>query len=145
MIMQRHSTIFLPVLLLTLLLQGCSDPPSDRVSGPPEPGELKVVLTASKDDATALLFTITGPAPITKVRLAIANSIYYNRSRLFHRVRDDTAQLAVFGNLKTGDLVRFTVPDLREAEAYEARLLEAIDSKGELHIHIPNYTLKISR
>jgi hypothetical protein len=96
--------------------------PGGAQTSAPTPGTLTVTLTGAPTPAEALVVTLTGPTAPTNVREA--GPAY----TVFARGADTTARVAVFGAAAPGALLRFDVPDTKQAARYRATVVEVADS-----------------
>ena len=125
------------VLLGALLaLPGCGDSPS----GPPKPvpGTLTVNLATPFGDDRAVVVRVTGPAQATAVTALVGQT-------MFSRPTASGFNAAVFGNLGSGPLLRFSVPDLNQAAAYQATVVEAVSPLNDVRASMSGYSATIVR
>lgn len=123
-----------PAAALALLaLAGCKDGPTG-----PTPGELTISLATAATDDRAIVVSVSGPGEIAAV--ASANPGY----TLHSRASGGSFRAAVFGDLSTGPLLRFTVSDVGQAEQYTALVLEVADGANALR-PVAGSTLSIAR
>jgi hypothetical protein len=123
------------VLASVLIASGCGG----ETTGPPEPtpGLLTVSLAAPAGVSTgALVFTITGPGAVTNVAAASGQHVY-------SRPATSGVKVGVFGTIAAGAVVRFHVPDTRQADEYAATLVEAAGTDNALK-PLTGYTLSVS-
>lgn len=106
----------------------------------PQPGVLTLRLSAPATEQGALLLSLTGPGTITEIT-APPGSAHVAHAR----AAGTTAKVAVFGAIGTGDLVRFSVPDVGQASGYEARLLEVAGPDNSLRSLSDGYSLTVQR
>lgn len=123
---------------LILLAAGCAD----QISAPqsPEPGTLVVSLAATRTDVGAVLIRLEGAGV---AQAEPADSAFH----LFIQARDsgDATNLAVVGTALRGPLVKFTVPDTRQLEAYTATLLSMADRRNRLIDRLDGYRLTVTK
>ncbi len=106
------------LVALTAALSACDRPTS---SGGPRPATLTVRLESPRADDHALVLSLSGPEAISAVQAASGEYV------VFARAAGTAARVAVFGNVKPGDVLRFTVPDGRRASEFTATVVEVID------------------
>lgn len=104
----------------------------------PEPGVLTVNLTTPNPDDRALVVQVNGPA-ISGV--TAANAAYVVHSR----VGASSVRVAVFGSLGSGALLRFQVPDVNQASAYSATVVEVADAANAVRAATTGYTAVVAR
>jgi hypothetical protein len=104
----------------------------------PEPGVLTVNLTTPNPDDRALVVEVTGPS-ISAVTAANAAYVVHSRAPGASSVR-----VAVFGSLGSGALLRFQVPDVNQASAYSATVVEVADAANALRA-TAGYTAAVAR
>lgn len=118
-------------LAALLLVGGCKDGPTG-----PEAGVLTLALTLDSSSERAIVVSVSGPGEIGTVESA--SPAYTVHSR----VSGASFRAAVFGNLASGPLVRFAVPDVADAKSYTAIVLELADSSNTLRpIAVPTLTI----
>ena len=131
---------FVTIAVCTLLSATISCGDDDNGStGPPDPvaGTLTLSLDTPHADDGALLLRLDGP-DITQVRLA-APGLY------LRFLEDQTGVTAVFvGDVTSGDLLTFRVPDVSRSSAYNATMLEAADRSNALRASLAEYTLAVT-
>jgi hypothetical protein len=130
------------VVCAVTLITACSDsrPPTAPQAPEPQPGWLMLRLDppVPNGDDTAVVIRITGPGPLTEV------SVPAGRSHLaFHRSSGSTLNVAVFGTIAAGDLVRFSVPDVHGVNRYQATLVEAAGPDNQLRSSNAGYVLHL--
>lgn len=104
----------------------------------PTPGVLTVSLEAPPGVTTgAVVLAIGGPGAITNVSGPAPGHHVYSRAAT------SGVKVGVFGTIAPGALVRFSVPDTREADAYTATLIEAAGTDNALK-SLTGYALRIS-
>lgn len=119
-----------------LALPGCGDDPA----GPPEPvpGVLTVNLATPNADDRAVLVRVTGPGEAAAVTAAAGQT-------LFSRPTAAGFNAAVFGDLAAGPLLRFSVPDVNQAGAYQATVVEVVDPSDQLRPSLAGYGATVVR
>jgi len=109
-------------------------------TGPDDPvaGTLTLSLVTPHADDGALLLRLEGP-DMTQVGLAAGT--------LYLRFLEDQAGLtAVFvGDVTSGDMLTFRVPDVSRVGSYSATLLEVADRANALRGSLAGYTLTVAR
>lgn len=120
--LMRNATLVLSVAALA----ACSDSPSNgSLMAVPEPGTLVVALTAPRTDAGAVRFALRGEG-IANVRAA------GDAVEVYAMEGSDGWRVAVLGTALEGDLVRFDVPDVNQADRYQVQLLDVADGSNQL-------------
>jgi len=101
------------------------------------PGTLTLTLGTPYGDDGAFLLRLEGP-DMTQVGLAAPG--------LYLRLLEDQAGVtAVFvGDVTSGDLLTFHVPDVNRISSYGATALEAADRVNELRGSLAEYTLTVT-
>jgi hypothetical protein len=130
---------FLTTAALTLLLMGCTDSSDGGLSGPPQPGELVLTLLTPNLDDSAILFALHGPGPIDEIRPVVAGHL------LHYRVRGNTVNVVVFGQLNGGELIHFSVPDVRLVDKYGGQVVEVADVQNRVRSSHDGYMLQVAR
>lgn len=124
---------FLTACLVTIAAVGC-----DRKPVGPEPGTLSLNLTAASGDVRGMLVRVTGPAPTSTVEAGSSSYLVRSRSE------GNTTTVAVFGELRSGVLLRLQVPDVNQAEKYDATVTSSTDAANALQ-QGAGHTLTITR
>lgn len=118
----RISTLLLSTIAAALILGCGGDAPTTPLQPQPEPGELSVTL--SSDVAVGgLMLTVTGAA-MTSPAATGGAQLYYDLS-------GGDLQAVVVGSSLSGAILRFTVPDVRQAATYQATVQEAASPANE--------------
>jgi hypothetical protein len=128
-------------VLLLLGLAACSGdkgPPSGPSRA--QPGVLTLRLVTPHVDDAALLLALSGPGPVSAVS-APAGAAYVMHARSTEAI----TRIAVFGALASGDVVRFSVPDVNRVASYQATVLEVADRTNALRGSTQGYTLSVVR
>ena len=114
--MSRVATVVtVAVLAAGLMIAACGE----DVTGPePQPGSLQVSLTTPATDDGAVLMTVSGEN-ITNLRLVSAAHQLYSRPGTGNSVR-----VIVVGDIASGPLVLFDVPDINRVERYLATVAQ---------------------
>ncbi|HSJ05160.1 MAG TPA: hypothetical protein VK936_00575 [Longimicrobiales bacterium] len=126
------------VLLCAALAAGCSDGGGSDITTPPQPGFLTAVLTTPHADDAAVLVEITG-AGITTVDAGGSGHTVHGR------VSGATLRAAAFGEVRSGLLVRFAVPDVNRSGSYSARIIEASGPDNALRADVSGYRVDVTR
>jgi len=105
----------------------------------PLPGELTVTLATPNPADGAVLVAVTGPDAVSAVQAAAAGNVVRARTQ------GTTTTVAVFGTVAAGDLLRLSVPDVRQAQHYTATVTEAADLGNHLRPSLAGYALEVSR
>ncbi len=120
--------------VLAVLGVACSNDPSGPVAG-----ALTVTLATANQDG-AMLLDISGPdiGAVTAGSAAIA----YVATRV---VSTTTVRIVVAGNLASGAIVTFAVPDVNGASSYTATVVEVADRQNQLRSRLNEYALSVTR
>jgi hypothetical protein len=136
----RNTRILVAIVLCALLSTSVSCGDDDNGStGPPDPvpGTLTLTLGTVHLDDGALVLRLQG-ADITQVGLA-APGLY------LRFLEDQTGATAVFvGDIVSGDLLTFHVPDVNRPDSYSGTLLEAADRSNAMRGSLAEYTLTVA-
>jgi hypothetical protein len=125
------------VLLAALLpVAGCSE--SAGPTDIPEPGYLVASITLPGTEDRAVLVTINGPG-ITGADGGISGYVVHQRSD------GGALRIAAFGELRSGPLLRFRVPDARAVSQYTAQVLEVSGPQNELRDALGEYRVELAR
>ena len=128
-------------LLVLATAAACrQDAPATPAPPVPVPGELQLRLTTPRADDGALLLELTGPAAATDVRAARGDLLVEARP-----VAANTVRVAVFGDLASGELLAFRVPDVNAAARWQARVVEVGDRAAGLRAEPGTTTLTVVR
>ncbi|HUL03702.1 MAG TPA: hypothetical protein VLV16_10780 [Gemmatimonadales bacterium] len=101
------------------------------------PGTLKVKLTTPNAGDGAILFTVSGPAPLRSA--AAAPSL-----RLFNEPLAAVNRFAVTGPLTTGTVITIEVPDISRASAYTATIEQVAATNYQLRPSLVGYSLTVA-
>jgi hypothetical protein len=136
----RNTRIPVAIVLCALLSTSVSCGDDDNGStGPPDPvpGTLTLSLETPHGDDGAVLLRLDG-ADISQVELA-APGLY------LRFLEDQTGVTAVFvGDIVSGDLLTFDVPDVNSVASYAGTILEAADRSNALRGSLAEYTLTVA-
>lgn len=116
--------VVLPALLLCLVACGSSTTgptDGDNVTPPVTPGWLTVQFTTPNSDDGAVQLRVTGPA----LDSVVADSRYDS----FGTASATVGNLVATGNIATGNLARFRVPDVNRAAEYSVSVV-AVAQQG---------------
>ncbi|MGD2069507.1 MAG: hypothetical protein PVI57_12590 [Gemmatimonadota bacterium] len=130
----RFGTAMACMTGLLLLATGCGDDggPTGTVAG-----TLEVSLSTPHDDDAAIVFTITGPG--------FGQITASDPTDYLHVVGTGTSRTAVLvGDVGTGGLVRISVADVSESDAYTATVVQVADDTNALRPSLAGYALSIS-
>lgn len=128
----KQTLLTLPLAALLLVAPACGDGPTEPVAG-----ALAVTLTSPNADEGAVLFEITGQGIGI---LAPADPSY----RLFSLpIGAAMVRAVVVGDLSSGALVHFSVPDVGAAASYRATVIEVADRANQLRSRLGEYGLSI--
>ena len=110
-------------LIAGALILGCG---GDDTTGPPEPqpepGELRVTVVSGTGIGGVVL-TVTG-SRITAPAASGGGSLYYD-------LADSTLHAVVTGAPISGEIMRFTVPDVRQVAGYQVSVQEAATTSNQ--------------
>jgi len=110
-------------LIAGALILGCG---GDDTTGPPEPqpqpGELRVTVV-SGTSVGGVVLTVTGPS-ITSPAASEGNQLY-------HDLSDGTLHAVVTGAPISGEIMTFTVPDVRQVAGYQVSVQEAARTSNQ--------------
>ena len=106
---------------------------------PPVPGQLTVTLATPNPDDRALRATLSGPGDITAVQAAGAGYTVFSRGT------GTAVNVALFGSLGNGAVLRFSVPDVNRAAGYTASVQEVADAGNALRSSLAGYQLVVAR
>ncbi len=105
------------------LILGCG---GDDTTGPPEPqpqpGELRV-LVASGTPVGGVVLTVTGSG--------ITSPVASGGARLYYDLSGGTLNAVVTGASLSGEILRFTVPDVAQAAGYQVSVQEAAGTSNQ--------------
>ena len=136
----RNNRIPVAIVLCALLSTSVSCGDDDNGStGPPDPvpGALTLTLGTLHLDDGALVLRLQG-ADITQVELA-APGLY------LRFLENQTGVTAVFvGDIVSGDLLTFHVPDVNRPDSYSGTVLEAADRSNAMRGSLAEYTLTVA-
>lgn len=123
-------------VLAVLCLGGLAGCGGDGGPTGPEPGALVVNLTAPNADDAAILLRVIGVG-ITQVSASQAGT--------YLKVLQDgnTLTAVLVGNLATGALMRFNVPDVNALGSYSATIVQVADEKNALRALLAGYALNL--
>jgi hypothetical protein len=131
--MKGHLRI-VAALVAALATISCGDGPTD-LSGP---GTLTVRFVSAQPGDAAIRFTLYGPA-ISGIETETDLVLYsFSPNTTTHRI-------AIFGDLSTGSVLRFDVPDLSELAGYQVQLHEVADGANALRTSLAGYTITVER
>lgn len=119
------------------LLAGCDS--GGGTPAQPTPGVLTVSLAAPVAGDRALVIAITGPAAVGDVQAAATGYT------TFAGAQGATTRVAVFGAIADGPVLRFSVPDTRQAGQYQASVVDAADGQNTARTSLTAYKLSVSR
>ena len=110
-------------LIAGALILGCGgDDPTGPPEPQPQPGELRVTLV-SGTHVGGVVLTVTGPS-ITAPTAA-------NGNQLYHDLSDGTLHAVVTGAAISGEIMRFTAPDVRQVADYQVSVQEAAGTSNQ--------------
>ncbi|MBI4538679.1 MAG: hypothetical protein HY704_04110 [Gemmatimonadetes bacterium] len=120
-------------LVIAEILSACGD------EGP-VPGVLTVSLSSANMGDGAIAVVVSGPGPVGSVESASPSVLLFSRL-----TAPSSFNAAAFGDLRSGPLLRFGVPDVGQVGGYTARVLEVADVTGALRGSAAGYALAVSR
>ena len=102
----------------------------------PLPGNLYARLVTPNATDAAIRVTLTGPG---------IGAIVPSGSRLLYSFAnaENARGVAVFGDLTTGDIFAFAVPDVHHPELYTLTLVQVATNANALRLPLTGYTLSI--
>lgn len=112
-------------------------PPNQPPPPPPGSGRLTVNLTSPNSSDGAILLELRG-ANIHAVALA------HSGWKLFADSSGSALRIVVAGNLASGSLLTFQVPDVNAAASYSATIIDVADAQNSLRAKT-GYSLGIAR
>ena len=112
-------------------------PPPPPPPPPPGAGTLTVRLTTPNTDDGAILLELRGP---NIHALAVSNSAW----QVYADSSGTPIRSVVAGNLTTGGLVTFQVPDVGAVASYTATIVDVSDRQNRLRSALTGYTLVIA-
>lgn len=125
------------ILAAGALLAACGEQKGPTTPDP-VPGTLELRLMTPNAADGAILVSVSGPERIQSVQAA--------GTYLLHaRVSGSAFKAALFGPLASGPLLRFAVPDVGKAAAYQATVVEVADDASNLRASLSGYTLTAAR
>jgi len=117
-----HLRVLLVSLAAGALILGCG---GDDSTGPPQqlpqPGQLRVTLSGSSVGAVVL--TVTGSG--------ITSPVASGGVSLYHDLSGGTLLAAVVGSSLSGEVLRFTVSDVRQVASYQVSLQQAAGNDNQ--------------
>ncbi len=128
-----YSALAATLLIAAFLAGGCSG--TTEPSGP-QPGQLTVNVSTTGSGA-AFLLTITGSGITNPVAASGGHSVYSFAS-------GNTLKAVVVGNVSSGGLMRFSVPDVNQSGSYSVTLDEVAGSDNALQ-NISSYSVTITQ
>ncbi|HSJ07506.1 MAG TPA: hypothetical protein VK936_12450 [Longimicrobiales bacterium] len=135
---RRIRNMFVPLAALAAaaMTAACSENagPTDI----PEPGFLVASITMPGTEDRAVLVTIHGPG-ITGVDGGISGYVVHYRSD------PGAVRIAAFGDLRSGPLLRFRVPDARVTSKYTVQVVEVSGPQNELRDDLVAYRVELAR
>lgn len=88
----------------------------------PEPGQLRITLSGGSS-VGAVVLTVTGSG--------ITSPVASGGASLYHDLSGSTLRAAVVGASLSGELLRFTVPDVRQVASYQVILQQAAGNDNQ--------------
>lgn len=124
---------FLVAAIALAIAASCSDS-----QGPSGPGIVTVSLVTPNADDGAIALTITGPG-VSEVKPGTSASVAYWRV-----VSASEARVIVVGNLSSGVLATFEVPDLSKVGQYRVAVLEAASRSDVMRTAVGGYQVTVA-
>jgi len=118
-IFSRHLRATLVSLAAGVLILGCGD---GSTAPQREPGQLRVTLSGGPSVGGVVL-TVTGGG--------ISAPVASGGAILYHDLSGDTLRAAVVGASLSGEVLRFSVPDVRQVASYRVSLQQAARDDNE--------------
>lgn len=135
-IKRANWSLALVVVSASLLAGGCG---GDKVVGPKlaQPGQLTVNVSTSGSAGAAFKLTVTGEGISNPVNVGTSHQLYTFAS-------SGTLEAAVIGAVSTGQLLKFSVPDLNLASSYTVTLNEVAGSDNAL-LSLGSFSVSVSQ
>jgi hypothetical protein len=127
----------LRIVAMLVFVGSCADSPTAPEQA--VPGVLTLNLTSPFADDRAIVVRVRGPAAMSGI--AAGGDAYVVHAR----AAGDSLRAAAFGALANGPLLRFSVPDVRQAGEYHATVVEASDPDNALRADVSGYVLTVTR
>jgi hypothetical protein len=119
----RHLRATLVSLTVGAFILGCG---GDDSTGPPqqlpEPGQLLVTLSGGSS-VGAVVLTVTGSG--------ITSPVASGGVSLYHDLSGGTLRAAVIGTSLSGEVLRITVPDVRQVASYQVSLQQTAGNDNQ--------------
>jgi len=119
----RHIRATLVSLATGALILGCG---GDDSTGPPrqmpEPGQLRITLSGGSS-VGAVVLTVTGSG--------ITSPVASGGASLYHDLSGGTLRAAVVGASLSGEILHFTVPDVRQVASYQVSVQQAAGNDNQ--------------
>ncbi len=125
------------VVSASLLAGACGG--DDDGTGPPAPlpGQLTVNVSTSGGPGAAFKLTVTGEGIASPVKVGTSHQLYTFAS-------GDTLKAALIGTVSTGELLKFSVPDVNQASSYRVTLNEVAGSDNAL-LSLGSFSVSVSQ
>jgi hypothetical protein len=125
------------VVSASLLAGACGG--DDDGTGPPapQPGQLTVNVSTSGSPGAAFKLTVTGEGISSPVKVGTSHQLYTFAS-------GDTLKTALIGTVSTGELLKFSVPDVNQASSYRVTLNEVAGSDNAL-LSLGSFSVSVSK
>ena len=113
-------------LAAAALIAGCSSDatgPAPQPQPQPEPGQLRVTVVPTAGSAGAVVLHVTGPS--------ISSPTASGGTDVYNDLTDGVLKAVVVGTSLAGEVLRFSVPDVRDASSYSVTVQQAAGNDNE--------------
>ena len=121
-------------LAAALVAFACSSSPSG-----PQPGTLLVKLQDPNAGDGAILFTISGPTPVTNVQAGAGDTLWTTD------FSSTVSHVILTGGIGSGVILKFDVPDVNVSGSYIVAVNQAASSSDYSLRSLTNYVAFVSR
>lgn len=132
----RKTSVFAAILCVLALGACDASRPAEVVA--PEPGQLTLRFQTSNNAEGAVRVRLDGPA-------IGAIAAVQDGTLAFSRVDGLRREIVVVGELKSGTIVRFDVPDVNRVEKYVAAIVEVAGIDNSLRDDLDGYSVEVLR
>lgn len=137
--MSRRLLLVAAVLAASGLTAGC-DSAATGIDSQSDPAEITVRLTSPFTDDGAVLVSLYGPLPASVTVVPARPGLVMHARRT-----GDTLSVAVFGDISSGPLFRFSVPDAGVAARIRTRVEDAASRSNVQRGTLSGYALGVER